>query len=94
MWEVEELNLGVVKPNSKTKFEFLWKGEPLVVNNIITSCGCTSVKFTDNKLKGTFKAGQIPRHLSYKNEFNTQKLITLETEKGLFKLRIKVKIKK
>ena len=82
-WKNTEIRIGQIKRyNSKTViFEANWNIP--VIDNIIPSCGCTSVKYypTLRQLKVDYKAGEIPKHISG-NSQPIDKKITIVYQDG------------
>jgi len=79
--------IGIVKVGSKNVVEFFWKeGVPkdFIVEEIRTSCGCTTPRFDKEVgiLTATYTAGKIPKHLKEKGMYVTTKRITVDTNYG------------
>lgn len=99
MWKEKEKDLGTVKVGQKQTLEFEYRGV-LKVRNIVVSCGCLNA----NYIQATpdlgyclvqFNPKPIPKHLVKmgKDFYNTNKLITLYTDKGTQEVSFKATVK-
>jgi hypothetical protein len=65
-WINPEVNFGTIKKGRSIDIVFKANINVPKIKNIETSCGCTKAKFDEKEreIKVTFKAGEIPRHIT------------------------------
>lgn len=63
-WKDNLVDMGDVKRKTERKVLFLALPNIPDIAKITGSCGCTDVKMKDRILTATYKAGEIPNHIT------------------------------
>lgn len=75
-WESKNIKLGQIKAGKKV--EVVFKAlEPLNIDYMSSSCGCSSPKQVDDKIIVTYTPGYVPIHLQHLGQYKTKKKITI-----------------
>ena len=92
-WKQRIINLGEVKVNKKITVTFEADQDLLNVDNIQSSCGCSSPRINKNKVFVNYTPGSIPRHLQNVGFYMFENKITITyKDRSQDILRFKAKV--
>lgn len=79
MWVDKLKNTQSITEGSKINVYFQWSGEEPQIEKMTSSCGCSKPVWESehNRIKVSFKAPEVPKHLRYKGYYTPTKTITV-----------------
>ena len=92
-WKQRIINLGEIKAGKKITVTFVADQDLIDVDNMISSCGCSSPRIDKNKIVVQYTPGAVPRHLQNVGFYTSENKVTITyKDRSQDILRFKAKV--